>query len=701
MTKPTELPEWASSPQDPGDIATPSVSRKLSGWHRNGSVPEKPPYQLFNWWQNNVYQWISWLNGITGVGVVKQNADGVLVAAKIVNGDIDNLAGIALDKLAEHTIPATGAVAKSVASRINDAPYVTEFGAIGDGSTDCTAAFAAAILAYKCVRVPKGTFIISGLLNLTEEDALLCSDSGAIIISSAATTINLMGINSTVSGLTFKGAGTGPMISFPQTTAYGQQVIDCKFVGVALGVGLSNQRDEIKRVSNCRFDGCTTGIKYISGQYSAINDCNFYNCGIAIDNDNGPNFMIQDCAIVHCVAGIHIKGAPTGTSDHGRISGCTINHCQKYGIWLDVLHYSVNLLSNDIWATGTTSPSDLTFGDTAPFDSHFGLMLTDATNVNSVGNMFARNAVNVGLDGADHCSFEGCKFLTDAGKTTANLYFVGNGTDELGDGKSYNHHNIIVGNTFDGILSDGTYKKFKKYSGIVIDNRYHVCRNNTGEFYPTAVFFTGGEGDYEINGEHDHVTMTSSNTGITVGKEMFEQEFAVTFFATTIATSNQSLTFPSGTALFALNKSKFFSVTSNVVSVVEPCTLTFVPIDGDRFSIAVSSGRGLNYGIGNTSAPAFQNGWGNLGGVYELGSFCQDAAGVVHMHGMIAGGTMNAVIFTLPVGFRPELDTFVSTVASSSGGVVPATIRIYANGEVWAITGDNVWLSLQVSFPSA
>ena len=64
MTKPTELPEWASSPQDPSDIVTPSVARKLSGWHRNGDVPEKPPYQVFNWWQNKVYQWVAWFNSL-------------------------------------------------------------------------------------------------------------------------------------------------------------------------------------------------------------------------------------------------------------------------------------------------------------------------------------------------------------------------------------------------------------------------------------------------------------------------------------------------------------------------------------------------------------------------------------------------------------------------------------------------------------
>jgi hypothetical protein len=69
MAKPTDLPEWASSPQDVNDIVVPSAGRKQTGWHRNAGVPEKPPYQFFNWFQNLVYQWVSWFDSNIDQGV--------------------------------------------------------------------------------------------------------------------------------------------------------------------------------------------------------------------------------------------------------------------------------------------------------------------------------------------------------------------------------------------------------------------------------------------------------------------------------------------------------------------------------------------------------------------------------------------------------------------------------------------------------
>jgi hypothetical protein len=64
MTRPTSYPEWASSPT-PADVVDPGASRKSTGWTLIGGVPEKPPYQTFNWWQQSVYNWIAYLGGIS------------------------------------------------------------------------------------------------------------------------------------------------------------------------------------------------------------------------------------------------------------------------------------------------------------------------------------------------------------------------------------------------------------------------------------------------------------------------------------------------------------------------------------------------------------------------------------------------------------------------------------------------------------
>lgn len=55
MTIPDKLPEWAT---DVGaDIVEPSLAQKQDGW----DVDDQPPPGWWNWWNNNVYQWIDTL----------------------------------------------------------------------------------------------------------------------------------------------------------------------------------------------------------------------------------------------------------------------------------------------------------------------------------------------------------------------------------------------------------------------------------------------------------------------------------------------------------------------------------------------------------------------------------------------------------------------------------------------------------------
>ena len=57
----------------------------------------------------------------------------------------------------------TGAVQRTVESRLQDIVSVKDFGAVGDGSTDDTAAFNAAIAAGKIIIVPAGSYAISSI----------------------------------------------------------------------------------------------------------------------------------------------------------------------------------------------------------------------------------------------------------------------------------------------------------------------------------------------------------------------------------------------------------------------------------------------------------------------------------------------------------------------------------------------------------
>lgn len=59
MTKPTTLPEWDNT--EVNSIA-PDTDHEDQGWLAPGGIPEKPPFQTFNHWQNNVWKWLQEIN---------------------------------------------------------------------------------------------------------------------------------------------------------------------------------------------------------------------------------------------------------------------------------------------------------------------------------------------------------------------------------------------------------------------------------------------------------------------------------------------------------------------------------------------------------------------------------------------------------------------------------------------------------------
>jgi len=63
MIRPSSAPpQWCTTPVDPGDISAPDAAKKASGFKKVAGVPEKPPYQDFNWYMNLAYQWLLYMS---------------------------------------------------------------------------------------------------------------------------------------------------------------------------------------------------------------------------------------------------------------------------------------------------------------------------------------------------------------------------------------------------------------------------------------------------------------------------------------------------------------------------------------------------------------------------------------------------------------------------------------------------------------
>jgi hypothetical protein len=81
--------------------------------------------------------------------------------------------------------------------------------------------------------------------------------------------------------------------------------------------------------------------------------------------------------------------------------------------------------------------------------------------------------------------------------------------------------------------------------------------------------------------------------------------------------------------------------------------------------------------IGAAGEPPFQNGAQNFGEGFSTAGFFIDHEGIVHLKGTVTA-TRDTVIFTLPPGYRPTQELFISTLATVSAG----RLFIHPNGDI-------------------
>lgn len=95
----------------------------------------------------------------------------------------------------------------------------------------------------------------------------------------------------------------------------------------------------------------------------------------------------------------------------------------------------------------------------------------------------------------------------------------------------------------------------------------------------------------------------------------------------------------------------------------------------------------------------FLNSWANFGSGFATAAYFKDNFGIVHIKGFVANGSSyDAVIFTLPVGYRPSESIRFSIVSANAFGV----LNIATNGNVSMVVGSTTWASLDgVTFRAA
>lgn len=99
----------------------------------------------------------------------------------------------------------------------------------------------------------------------------------------------------------------------------------------------------------------------------------------------------------------------------------------------------------------------------------------------------------------------------------------------------------------------------------------------------------------------------------------------------------------------------------------------------------------------------FTNSWTDYdashpGNEYGPAGYYKDAMGIVHLCGLISGGTLNTSAFTLPAGFRPAWRQIYTCLSGANGN--PRRLDITADGQVIVNTSASTgWITLAgVSF---
>ena len=148
--------------------------------------------------------------------------------ASIVNADVNASAGIVASKLS-FTQAGSGAVSRSVDSKLKDVVSVKDFGAVGDGVANDTAAIQAAINTGSSLVFPAGTYLCNNLTQSTSFQRFsaighvnLSKNANGVLLTSSGGYVEFNGIQFIGTGYTGDNVNTsGNDVRFVNCSSYG------------------------------------------------------------------------------------------------------------------------------------------------------------------------------------------------------------------------------------------------------------------------------------------------------------------------------------------------------------------------------------------------------------------------------------------------------------------------------------------------
>ena len=258
----------------------------------------------------------------------------------------------------------TGGSARYVKTKLEEVYDVKDYGAVGDGVANDTAAIAAAVAAMPsagggALYFPAGTYLFTTIA-IGRSNVLVYGDGDASILLQSGSTTTLIDLTGTAANVTIRdlqmhGAGSAG------TTAA---------IGIAMAAGTSNIK-----VQNVSFSGATASTGFnsavscsgTSGEYW-VRDCRFDRVFGAVAAGTVGNGVLLTAAVRCQVRGCYFIGNGTmnyGIHSTGAASRCLIannfiDSCTTFGISIDTGSDQMDIVGNTV--RNTTGGGATDFG---------------------------------------------------------------------------------------------------------------------------------------------------------------------------------------------------------------------------------------------------------------------------------------------------------------------------------------------------
>lgn len=199
-----------------------------------------------------------------------------------------------------YTPSGTGAVGRTVESKLNEVSSVKDFGAVGDGITDDTSAIQSALSSKTIIYFPSGTYLISGTLNLSKNGHSLIGDGMySSIIKSNSTSLPIITFSANRLGINISNLQLDRSV----TAISGGNGIDCSTVScdhVKINnllvqnqwIGLKLGATAWSNVRHCIITKCLDDGVYITNT-PALGTCQWSLDSVLSQMNSGRGFIIQ------------------------------------------------------------------------------------------------------------------------------------------------------------------------------------------------------------------------------------------------------------------------------------------------------------------------------------------------------------------------------------------------------------------------